>query len=249
MQKPTCLQLKVHLAEIQSLFREFDLELGKVRETRQTEGLLKMQKEIEEKIEKLQKEFIPKEIREKIKDWQNFYREVFQMEIDFSHIKIPKKQEGFERLIIMQKGLTVQRLFDKCAELFPTKNWMEGNLDEIVTSDRNASQRAYAIWVRENVEADKELKNLSANDIAEKGITAETLEERLLDEIKYFKQTGKHLDIANVTLCTGSRLSDSIVPSVGWSIDRLDAGSYGPDDRSDGLRARQVVSSSPKADK
>ncbi len=91
MPKPTCLQLKIQLAEIQDLFREFALELGKVREIRKTEHLLELQKEIGEKIESLQKEFAPKEmkaiwinpetneqkeisvnIQEKIEEWQAF---------------------------------------------------------------------------------------------------------------------------------------------------------------------------------
>ena len=247
MPKPTCLQLKVQLAKIQDLFREFDLALGKVRETRQTESLLKMQKEIEEKIENLQKEFFSKEIKEKIQDWQNFYREVFQMETDFSKIKIPEKKEGFERLLIMQKGLTAQKLFDKCAELFAAKNSMGGNLDEVVTSDRNALEQSYAIWVRDNVEADEELRGLSAYYIQGKGLPTETLAERLLDEIKYFKQTVKHLDNHDVvTLCAGSHSGDGDVrdfhvPRVHWNKDKLDVSWLGSVYAYDHLRARQVI--------
>ncbi len=243
MPKPTCLQLKVQLAEIQSLKKEFDLALGKVRETRQTESLLKMQKEIEEKIENLQKEFFSKEIMEKIKDWQNFYRETFQMETDFSEIEIPEKQEGFERLLIMQKGLRPQKLFDKCVELFAAKNSMGGNLDEVVISNRNALEQSYAIWVRDNVEADEGLENISAVEIAERGLLTETLEERLLDEIKYFKQTGKHLDTVNMTMCAGSRYVGGRVPRVRWhsGLGGFHVGSYHAGVRDDNLRARQVI--------
>jgi hypothetical protein len=44
-----------------------------------------------------------------------------------------------------------------------------------------------------------------------KGIT---LRERLLMEILYFKETGKHLDIIGWTICSGSRYSDGDVPGV-----------------------------------
>jgi hypothetical protein len=178
------------------------------------------------------------------KDWQDFYREMFQRESDFSKIKIPEKKEGFERLVIVEKGVTAQNIFDKCVELFSSYKSTDKSLDEIVTSDRSAVEQAYAIWVRERIEADEELKDVSAKGIAEKGIITETLEERLLDEIKYFKQTGKHLDVANVTLCTGSRYSGGDVPSVRWDsgrgrlgVRRCDSG-----DALDYLRSRQVVS-------
>ena len=176
------------------------------------------------------------------KDWQDFYKEVFGVETDFSKIKIPEKQEGFERLIIMEKGMTAQKLFDKCKKLFCTWRYTEEDLDKIVKSDRNAEKKAYAIWIRERVEADEELKNLSADDIKEKGITTETLEERLLDEIKFFKKTGKHLDMKHVTLCGGSRDSSGGVPCVDWHVDEMEVYRTSPDIPDDDLRARKAVS-------
>lgn len=151
------------------------------------------------------------------KDWQDFYKEVFGIETDFSKIKIPEKQEGFERLIIMEKGMTAQKLFDKCKELFPVDKYDEENLDKVVTLDRSAVEKAYAIWIRERVEADEELKGFSAYSIKMDKIATETLEERLLDEIKFFKKTGGHLDSGGTwTLCSGSRIFDDNVPVVYW---------------------------------
>ncbi len=240
MSQPTCLQLKVQLAEIQDLFREFVLELGKVRETKKTEHLMELQKEIEEKIESLQEKFMPKEIKEKIKDWQDFYREVFQMETDFSHIKIPKKQEGFEKLLIMAPGLDAQKIFAKCKEFFAT---FDPDLSTIKDLERETDS-AYAIWVRDNVEADEENKNLSADKIKEMGMATQTLRERLLQELEYFKKTGAHLDTQKVTLCAGSRYPDSSVPVVRWysGISRLNVVWNSSVHMGDGLRARQVVS-------
>ena len=176
------------------------------------------------------------------KDWQDFYKETFGIESDLSKIEIPKKQEGFERLIIMEKGMTAQKLFDKCKELFPAWKYTKEDLDEIIKSDRSAEEEAYAVWIRERIEADEELKNLSAYDIKEKGITTETLEERLLDEIKFFKKTGKHLDMENLTLCSGSRYSDGDVPFVSWSDGRMLVNWSNPGSHDDYLRARQAVS-------
>ena len=148
--------------------------------------------------------------------WQNFYNDVFGIEADFSDLRIPEKQSGFDRLIVVAKGMTPQLLYDKCKELFPCWKWTDKNLDTIVKSERTAGNDAYAIWVRNRVEADEELKNLSAGDLKEKNIPGITLEERLIYELKYFKETGAHLDRDNITLCAGSRYSDGVVPVVCW---------------------------------
>ncbi len=240
MPQSTCLQLKIQLAEIQDLFREFVLELGKVRETKKTGHLLELQKEIEEKIESLQWEFVPKEIREKIQDWQNFYREVFGIETDFSKIKIPEKQEGFDKLLIMAPGLDAQKIFIKCKELFQI---FDTDLSSVKDLERKADS-AYAIWIRDRVEADEENSNLSADQIEEMGMSTQTLREHLLQELEYFKKTGAHLDMQNITLCAGSRSGDGAVPRVVWGSvgDRLSVG-WGISGTAGGsLRARQVVS-------
>jgi len=178
-----------------------------------------------------------------ISDWQNFYRDVFGIETDFSNLRIPKRPQGFDRLIVVAQGLTPQSAYDKCAGLFPCWKWMDENLDIVVLSDRLAKDGAYAIWIRDRVEADEELKSLSANQLKEKSIVGITLEERLIYELKYFKETGKHLDINNWTLCSGSRYCDGSVPWVDWGVgDGLSVHWYVPGVANDLLRSRQVVS-------
>lgn len=181
-----------------------------------------------------------------ISDWQDFYQDLFGIKLDFPSLQIPEKQKGFDRLIIIAKGMTPQRLFDKCKELFPCWKWTDESLDEVVTySDRRAKDSPYAIWFRDQVEADEELKNLSANKLKklkEQGIPGITLEERLIYELNYFKETGKHLDVENVTLCVGSRFSDGGMPSVRWDGGELRVGWCSPDSRADYLRSRRVVS-------
>lgn len=152
------------------------------------------------------------------KDWEDFYREI-GIEADLSDVEIPEKREGFEKLLIMAKGLTPQKLFDKPSEFCPTWKYIEEDLDKIITSDRSAKEKAYAVWVRDRIEADKEHEVKNRNDnvmeiIKEKKIIAETLEERLLQEIEFFKKTGEHLDNKTITLCVGSCISDRCVPGV-----------------------------------
>ena len=176
-----------------------------------------------------------------VKDWQDFYKEVFGIDVALSEIKIPRKEKGFNRLIIVAQGMTPQKLFDKCKELFPCWKWTDRNFNDITTSERMSKNGAYAVWFRDNVEADKDLKNLSANDLKEKNIVGITLEERLLFELKYFKETAKHLDIENITLCSGSRYSDGGIPRVGWYSGLLDVCWLDPAECGAPLRSRRAV--------
>ena len=90
-------------------------------------------------------------------------------------------------------------------------------------------------------ETDEDLKNKSANELEKEGIQGITLRERLLFELEYFKREGKHLDIDNITICSGSCCSDGSVPGVDWYDGRLRIGWCAPGDCSDSLRARQAV--------
>lgn len=154
--------------------------------------------------------------------------------------KLKKTPDEFWEIKI-EKGMTIEGVLAECKKLFPIWRWTDDNLDQIVNSERTSS-KAYTLKVKANIEADENLKNLSANMLKEKGIVGITLLERLVLELQYFKETGKHLDIDNWTLCSGSRYSDGCVPSVCWSGGRLDVRWCDVVDASDGLRAREVVS-------
>ncbi len=87
-----------------------------------------------------------------------------------------------------------------------------------------------------------QLKNLSADDLKRQGTGGVTLLERLLHEFVYHSETGKHLDVKKVTLCSASRGSDGSVPCVCWGsvCHGVSVGGCSPDCRSDSLRARAV---------
>lgn len=144
----------------------------------------------------------------------------------------------FTRVVKMRKGITVQDLIAECKTLFPVYSYV--NLDGI-TSERTTAED-YEIRVRDRVEADEELKNLSANQLWDKGVQAITLEERLQLELDYFLETGQHLDIQNVTLCAGSRGAGGGVPGVFWGGVGLRVSGWSPDGRDGSLRARAVIS-------
>ena len=145
--------------------------------------------------------------------------------------------------IDIPKGLTLNKAIDDCKKLFLVWSYY-GNLDEGVTENDRTSEKSYTVWVKKNVEADEENKNLSAGELKEKGHMGITLLERIVLEINYFKETGKHLDMDNITLCSGSRNRDGFVPRADWRgkfhVDWDDA-----TDRNSGLRSRSAFNSLP----
>jgi len=182
-------------------------------------------------------------------DWARFYWEVFEVDLSFSEDIVPERKQGFDRLLVIAQGMTPQRLFDKCQQLFPSWKYTDSNLDKIVRSIRASQNNHYAVWVRDRVEADEENKNLSAEQLAQQNILGETFEERMIHELKFFKETGKHLDVANITLCTGSRSSSGPVPGVGWRSDGLRVHWCRPRFADSFLRARSAVSLSAEVAK
>ncbi len=180
-------------------------------------------------------------------DWTKFYTDVFGVVVDLSHVSLPPVRSGFGWGVAVIPGISVQQAFDKCVERLRGWKYTDENLDKAVPKDkdeRTVKDAPYIIWCRPRVEADEELKNLSAKKIAERDITTMTLLERLLLELWFHYKTSGHLDIKNYTLCSGSRGSGGSVPRVDWygGYDRLRVywGSVG--DCYDSFRAREVVS-------
>ncbi|PCI30239.1 hypothetical protein COB55_00460 [Candidatus Wolfebacteria bacterium] len=173
--------------------------------------------------------------------WELFYCEEFGENQDFSQLKIPEKQKGFNRLIVVAKGMTMNLTYYACTRKFLCERY-EKDLDAIVIENDSVSKESYAIWVRDCVEADEGLKNLSAGDLLKRGIKGITLLERMLLELKYFRETGKHLDIENITLCSGSRFPDDRVPGASWRDGGFGVCWFCSADRFSRLRSRAVVS-------
>ena len=186
------------------------------------------------------------DVSSQLQDWQSFYKKFFGLDTDFSGIRIPERKPGFDRLLVPAQGLTPNVAVSAYRKL-GIKVWLyTENLDSALDwskEERNAKNGSYAIWVKDRQEADEELKNLSANQIKEGGLTTETLTERLIHGLVYHSETNHHLDEANVTLCSGSRDQGSDVPSVCWSGYDGEVCVHwdDPDDSADGLRSRQVV--------
>jgi len=187
---------------------------------------------------------ISSEVAKVLENWRAFYQKFFGIEVDLSALRIPEKVEGFDRLIVIVKGLRLNQVWNVHKERdIPRWQWWTGSLEKkMQESERGQVKETYAFWVRYMVEADEDLKNLSAVEIAEQKIDTENLLERLVHGLKYFDETGKHLDVSNITLCASSRYADGDVPFVGRDSDGdVSVYRYGVQSVFSDLHARRAV--------
>lgn len=197
------------------------------------------------------------ELNQQFQDMTRFYQEVFDLTVDVGEALLPPKRQGFDWLLLVPSNMTLNRAWSKCQERFK-KSWSYYSYDgddldrAVPTNERDPSQGTYIIRLRDRVEADVEWKKISANDIANKKISTNTLLERLLLELWYYWETrGNHLDVSNWTLCSGSRDSNGGIPGVSSAGDFPGDGWYGdgefrvdcchPDFSSGGCRPREVA--------
>jgi hypothetical protein len=185
---------------------------------------------------------IPMDTESQLARWREIYQREFGITLP-DDIVIPEQKPGFDRLIVVAKGLTLNRMVEVFRTKFQVYLYTQ-DLGSAITENERTNATTYTVWVKELVEADPDLASKSANDVKESKLATMTLLERLAYELVYFDETGKHLDVQNVTLCAGSRDSDGDVPRVNWSPDgrELCVDWDDPGGASSRLRARAVVS-------
>ena len=183
-----------------------------------------------------------------VEEWAAFYAKHFPQELanaggaeSLYAVTIPSVRKGFTRLIVVLKGLTLNGVYAACEKHFPCWRYTD-NLDASVTTSDRGPTTTYAVWVREQVEADKKFANKSANDLVAEHHTGITLLERMLYELKVFDGNGGHLDLRNVTLCTGSRYADGSVPDASWNDGEFRVYWTAPRRPYPSLRSRAVLS-------
>ncbi|MFH1048874.1 MAG: hypothetical protein V1732_04390 [Patescibacteria group bacterium] len=146
------------------------------------------------------------------------------------------KEERYITIVDDGKEKTSE-IIAKMRKLFSVWVYNEEKIDKQFPTPEKPISRKFLL----TQEADIDLKNKSANDLEKEGIAGITLRERLIYELEYFKRTGQHLDVKNITLCAGLRYTDGDVPGIRWLSDLLRVGWLYPSTRSDDLRSRREV--------
>ena len=211
-------------AFVQALLEAFD-QLGEnpdeiIRHLQTPEGKVLVPGMAEFIVEKMKGKKSGKPLSQQLADWKLFYKKFFRHNLDINNIQIPDQPNGFDRLIVVAKGFTLNQIYAVMVRHFDCWQYTE-DLDKVITrNDRDANKTdTYAVWLRDRQEADEENQNLSAKEVWDKKIQGITLAERMLYELKFWDETGDHLDMDNVTLCAGSRRSDDDVPYMSFGSD------------------------------
>jgi hypothetical protein len=207
----------------------------------QVEHWLKHKNELKKKLREafsVTDEFF--EIRE---DWQKFYKTNFDWNVDFGQVLIPVRPAyGKWRLLFIPKGMTMNLAFKTCEKLFTSWKYYDDLDKKIIKNIRNTDSN-YVVWVRDEVEPDSEFLGKSTRQADPEMLIGITLLERIIFEIKYFTETGKHLDIKGVTFCSGSRNSGGDIPRAYLNSDgRFEVSYCDIDDSCSGYGVRRVVS-------
>ncbi len=146
------------------------------------------------------------------KDWEKFYKDEFEKEIDFREVIIPPKPKGNYRLLFIAKGLTPSVVF--MVWKFKKASYVYGKtIDSKIASGRCAVE-SYAIWAKDTREPDANFLGKSVNETDPNMRNGITLLERMILESKFFAETGEHLDINGITMCSGTKDNDGNIPSV-----------------------------------
>jgi|GEM_PF-510412 hypothetical protein len=211
-------------------------------------------------LQKAVKTAIEKAIRElsgdPIMELTMFYRDYLDLTVDLSKVVIPVNPGGLDWINIIAKELleasnghphdfVIEAMRKRNIKVWTYYNDLDAVLSPGILMVKNDLRRndrwpdvSYAVRNCDCAEADEKYKNLSANALAELGIIGNTCLERLIHGYRYFIKTGKHLDVENITLCSGSRCSDGYVPCVSFLDGKVGVDGCDPSDSYDLLRAR-----------
>jgi len=146
-------------------------------------------------------------------DWERFYKRHFGLDVDFSRVDIPP---GEGRILIIAKGVAANTAYAAFQKSFKCWKYTD-DLDFEVKNARTATEH-YAIRVLDGAEPDTKFLGKSVQEVDPDMKFGETLTERLVHGLKYYDETGKHLDMVGVTYCSGSRSAGGGVPLVGWHL-------------------------------
>lgn len=178
-------------------------------------------------------------------NWKIVYK-LLGMKADYEstigNLKIAENNDTTWTIPVL-KGLTCKKIIACLKKLgVNVKKDICNPDDEVKINDRDPKKDSYSIGFRRAIEADEENRNLSADDLKNRGGKGITLLERLLLELGYFASTGQHLDIESVTLCAGSVHKNGYTPRVCCrsGVLRIFVCWCGSRDQCDHLRPRSI---------
>lgn len=180
--------------------------------------------------------------------WEHIYATKFGLDADFSGVWVPEEPtEGVWRLLFILQGLTLHHMLQIYRRIITAYHppWrLAEDLGKVISYNARTSAASYAVWVRNDPETDEEFQNLSVQQADPDRLIGETALERAVHGVIHFIETKEHLDSKGITMCSGSRSADGLVPGVYWDYRNLRVVMrlYGPDSLERGGGVRRVIS-------
>ncbi|HEY9480734.1 MAG TPA: hypothetical protein VIR98_00705 [Candidatus Paceibacterota bacterium] len=163
-----------------------------------------------------ERKIVSRFVESNCKFWRDVHGIDLQLPDDVFPI-FPRLVPGFGRYIVMPK-IGLNAIWDGQLKSFKAWKYFDTKPEAFVTeNERDAAETGlYVILVRESVEPDDDLCNMSAGMVKKRKLKTETLAERLVHGHQFFFETQQYLDVNDWTICSGSRYSGGGVPSVRW---------------------------------
>jgi len=152
---------------------------------------------------------------EELKSWVDLYREEFGIGFTNTKILVPKYQEN-TWIVLTDPRVTVEGIFSCAGKHFLCSTSIIKN--QSVTDCfpfSNLTVRRFSAEIEIGARGER----LLADELAALVVRSIILKERMLLELWYFRETGRHLDRSSWTLCNGSRCGDeknALIPRAGW---------------------------------
>lgn len=144
------------------------------------------------------------------KIWEKIYREYFGLDKDFSSLELPEDYDPEKHFGVIVSGITMNEILKGMEKKFQVDLYVRDLNKEV----RGRMEKNYFIFFKRNTEADEDLIFLSAFVLKNMRHNGITLRERMLLEIFFLKTEGRFLDRERVTLCSGSRYYNGLVPTM-----------------------------------
>lgn len=92
---------------------------------------------------------IPMDTDSQVDRWRKVCEREFNITI-LDEIVIPERKPGFDRLIVVPEGLTLNQIIKVFRTKFKVWTYVD-DLDRPITKNERTNEATYAIWVREQV--------------------------------------------------------------------------------------------------
>lgn len=159
-------------------------------------------------------------------DWQQTYVAATGCAFSsFDDVKATMPLEGFDRLVVVQRDMSLTAIRELYAEAEIGLNFRDISEDdlELVKNSRyddSVGRRSYAIRTRGIFQPD--MVDMSAEELTQLEVLFMNLPEFLLLFWKYWQETGLPFDNGMFTLLPDSWFEDGTVPCVSWTGARVE---------------------------